>query len=62
MLHLLTVVTTAVLPAQFMSGLYGMNFERNFPELGWAYGYPAWWAVIVTSVSCVLYWFHKNAA
>jgi magnesium transporter len=29
-----------------IAGIYGMNF-RSMPELEWAYGYPATWAVMI---------------
>ena len=35
------------------AGIYGMNFEY-MPELGWKYGYVAWWAVILV-ISVLLY-------
>ena len=34
----LTLVSVAFLPMTFITGLYGMNFER-MPELKWEYGY-----------------------
>ena len=65
-LSLLTVVTTAVLPAQFMSGLYGMNFEY-MPELAWHFkigdagfsGYTFWWIIVLTSVLSILRCFRR---
>ncbi|MCC7433286.1 MAG: magnesium/cobalt transporter CorA [Methanoregulaceae archaeon] len=35
----LTVVSTVLMTAAFVSGIYGMNFQR-MPELHWAWGYP----------------------
>jgi magnesium transporter len=35
-LYLLTLVTSIFVPAQFLTGLYGMNFDY-MPELGWKY-------------------------
>ena len=35
-LYILTVVTTVFIPAQFLTGLYGMNFAV-MPELTWEY-------------------------
>ena len=66
-LQLLTVVTTSVLPAQFMSGLYGMNFD-SMPELHWRWkmggvgfsGYTIWWVIVVTSVGLIVNWFRRN--
>ena len=37
-LYFLTLVTTVFIPAQFITGLYGMNFD-NMPELRWKYSY-----------------------
>ena len=51
-LFFLTRVTTIVVPAQFLTGLYGMNFVRpdgtpNMPELEWDYGYVYFWCLVV---------------
>ena len=59
--QLLTIVTTIFIPLSFLTGLYGMNFERenapwNLPELGYAYGYPALWGVMLL-ISAGLLWF-----
>ena len=35
-LYILTVVTTVFIPAQFLTGLYGMNFAV-MPGLTWEY-------------------------
>lgn len=44
-MRVLTVIATIFMPLSFLTGLYGMNFDRgaspwNMPELGWTYGYP----------------------
>lgn len=44
--YLLTLVAALFLPAQFLTGLYGMNFV-NMPELQYHNGYFVWWAVVV---------------
>ena len=41
----LTLIATIFMPLGFITGLFGMNFDRsvsewNMPELGWYYGYP----------------------
>ncbi|CAM9347596.1 unnamed protein product, partial [Ectocarpus fasciculatus] len=51
-LHILTLVTSVFVPAQFLTGLYGMNFEY-MPELGWRYSYPLFWVVVIISTLCV---------
>jgi len=47
----LTLVATIFIPLTFVVGVYGMNFDRaspwNMPELGWSYGYPITWVVMV---------------
>lgn len=35
----LTVISTVLMTAAFVAGVYGMNFQR-MPELHWAWGYP----------------------
>eukprot|EP00656_Telonema_subtile_P039435 TRINITY_DN44539_c0_g1_i1.p1 TRINITY_DN44539_c0_g1~~TRINITY_DN44539_c0_g1_i1.p1 ORF type:complete len:691 (-),score=133.80 TRINITY_DN44539_c0_g1_i1:75-2147(-) len=55
-LYFLTLVTTAIVPVQLMTGLYGMNFVTctddgtctpNMPELTWGYGYLFFWVVAI---------------
>ena len=41
----LTIISSIFIPLTFISGIYGMNFDRarskfNMPELEWVYGYP----------------------
>lgn len=42
----LTTVATIFIPLTFIAGIYGMNFI-NMPELGWKYGYLAFWMLIM---------------
>lgn len=50
-MKVLTVVTAVFIPLSFLVGLYGMNFDTsspyNMPELGWRFGYPAIWALMI---------------
>jgi magnesium transporter len=56
---LLTVITVITTPAILIGTWYGMNFEHNFPELHWKYGYAT--AAVVTVVSTILtYWYFKR--
>jgi magnesium transporter len=60
----LTIVATVFIPLTFLCGLYGMNFNSevspyNMPELTWRYGYPAFWAVMLTTFGGML-WFFKR--
>lgn len=46
----LTVISMVFLPLTFLCGVYGMNFDPetgplSMPELGWKYGYLAFWLV-----------------
>jgi magnesium transporter len=45
-MKVLTVIATIFIPMTFIAGVYGMNFVQ-MPELGWRYGYPAVWAVML---------------
>ena len=42
-MKVLTMIATLFIPLTFITGLYGMNFDRaspwNLPELGWRFGY-----------------------
>lgn len=49
----LTIATAVFLPAQLLTGIYGMNFQNpdgsaSIPELQMKYGYVGFWCVIVT--------------
>uniref|UniRef100_A0A7S2AHC4 Magnesium transporter n=1 Tax=Octactis speculum TaxID=3111310 RepID=A0A7S2AHC4_9STRA len=57
-LYNLTLVTVAMIPAQMLTGIYGMNFD-NIPELHLPYGYTLWWAALFLSVGSVFYCFHR---
>ena len=44
-MKVLTLISTVFIPLSFITGLFGMNFDRdaspwNMPELGWRFGYP----------------------
>lgn len=46
-LFTLTIITALIIPVQFLTGVYGMNFE-NMPELRTTYGYYVFWAAVPT--------------
>ena len=46
-LYTLTVFTVTILPAQFLTGVWGMNFA-NMPELNYKYGYLLFWLLAIS--------------
>jgi magnesium transporter len=36
-----------------------MNFE-HMPELGWRWGYPAVWAVMLAAAGGIRFWFRRK--
>jgi magnesium transporter len=64
-MRVLTVFATIFIPLTFVAGIYGMNFDTeasplNMPELGWAYGYPAFWGLMITVTSVLLVYFRRK--
>lgn len=64
-MRILTVIATLFMPLTFIAGVYGMNFDRtaspwNMPELGWAFGYPAVWAVMIAVALGMALYFHRK--
>ncbi|WP_440951925.1 magnesium/cobalt transporter CorA [Methanococcoides sp. FTZ1] len=57
-MKVLTIIATIFIPLTFIAGIYGMNFE-NMPELGWQWGYPAVW-VIMLSVAIGMIGYFRN--
>ncbi len=51
----LTIVSTIFIPLTFLVGVWGMNFT-NMPELGWKYGYLAFW--ILTVLLAIIGWIY----
>jgi magnesium transporter len=44
-MKVLTVMASVFIPATFLAGVYGMNFQ-NMPELRWGWGYASFWIVV----------------
>jgi magnesium transporter len=49
----------------FLAGIYGMNFDpdaspMNMPELGWRWGYPAFWVPIVAIAGGMIFYFRRK--
>lgn len=58
-MKVLTIIGTIFIPLTFLAGVYGMNFEV-FPELGWAWGYPLFWAVTALVAGGMVAWFRHR--
>ncbi|SFR47448.1 magnesium transporter [Marinobacter gudaonensis] len=64
-MRLLTIIATIFIPLTFVVGIYGMNFEHPdspwaMPELGWYYGYPMVWFVMMGITACLLWFFRRR--
>jgi Mg2+ and Co2+ transporter CorA len=55
-LYFISVTAAIFIPAQFMTGVYGMNFS-NMPELSAPNGYYIWWVVVTFVVVSVFSYF-----
>jgi len=59
-MKVLTVIATIFIPLTFIAGVYGMNF-RFMPELGWRWGYPiTWFVMVVIGVLMVVFFKRKK--
>jgi magnesium transporter len=58
-MKVLTIVATIFIPLTFIAGIYGMNFER-MPELGWKYGYPTVWGIMVIMAIAMVIYFRRR--
>jgi magnesium transporter len=62
-MKVLTIIATIFIPLSFFAGIYGMNFNTdyplNMPELNWEYGYPAL-LVFMISVSLIMLLFFRR--
>jgi magnesium transporter len=58
-MKVLTIIATIFMPLTFLAGVYGMNF-KYMPELGWRWGYPFIWLIMVGIGVCMLIFFRKK--
>jgi magnesium transporter len=58
-MKVLTIIATIFIPVTFIVGIYGMNFQY-MPELGWRWGYPVVWLVIVVVVIAMVFYFRRK--
>ena len=65
-MKVLTIIATIFIPATFIAGIYGMNFDAsispwNMPELSWFYGYLfAWGLMLATGVGFLIFFWKKG--
>lgn len=64
-MRVLTIIATIFIPLTFVVGIYGMNFEHPdspwaMPELGWYYGYPMVWVVMIGITGGLLWFFRRR--
>jgi len=62
-MKIMAVITVFFMPLTFLTGIYGMNFDRekgNMPELGWAHGYTWFWFVALTIVISIYIWVKRK--
>ncbi len=55
-MYMLTMVATIFIPGQFLSSVYGMNFD-NMPELHSEWGYIGFWITIIVIELLLLVYF-----
>jgi magnesium transporter len=58
-MKVLAIVTTLFIPASFIAGVYGMNFN-HMPELDWPWGYPAALLLMVGVAAGMLLYFKRK--
>ena len=58
-MKVLTIIATIFMPLTFIAGVYGMNF-KFMPELGWHWGYPAIWLIMLTIGASMLIYFRRK--
>ncbi|MCE8001683.1 magnesium/cobalt transporter CorA [Billgrantia ethanolica] len=61
----LTIIATVFMPLTFIVGVYGMNFENPdspfaMPELGWYWGYPLVWGMMIAVGIGMVVWFKRK--
>lgn len=64
-MKVLTIIATVFIPLSFITGVFGMNFDRavspwNMPLLGWKYGYPFALALMAVVAGGMLLYFGRK--
>jgi magnesium transporter len=58
-MKVLTIIATIFIPLTLIAGIYGMNFQY-MPELGWRWGYPMVWLVMLVVGALMLVYFRRK--
>jgi magnesium transporter len=58
-MKVLTIIATIFIPLTLIAGIYGMNFQY-MPELGWRWGYPMVWLVMLFIGALMLVYFRRK--
>ncbi len=58
-MKVLTLLTSLFVPATFLAGIYGMNFQ-HMPELGWKYSYIIFWGMCIAMITGMLLFFRRK--
>jgi len=58
-MKVLTIIATIFIPLTLVAGIYGMNFQY-MPELGWRWGYPVVWLVMLVIGALMLVYFRRK--
>ena len=58
-MYFLTLITAMFVPAEFLTGVYGMNFSV-MPELKWTFSYEVFWAFFITQGCLTLLYFRSR--
>jgi len=58
-MKVLTIIATIFIPLTLIAGIYGMNFQY-MPELGWRWGYPMVWLVMLAIGALMLVYFRRK--
>jgi magnesium transporter len=63
-IRVLTIVSVLFIPLTFLAGVYGMNFNTEFPanmpELSWPFGYVFFWGLCVLISGGMLVFFKRK--
>jgi magnesium transporter len=59
-MKVLTIIATIFIPLTFIAGVYGMNFQLQFPPLGWEWGFLVIMILDLSVASVMLAYFRKK--